>query len=143
MSFAHSADTDALRFRENRKHARYDIQIPASIRFQDGKYFNGKTNNISSNGAFFEYSEPGKIKKDTQCTLTLFIEGKLHSEEIKINCVFKPHSKGGVGLEFKTMPTNDFINFIFMLSKKIPDPEQFISEISMDPGVELHDDINI
>lgn len=139
MSIVHSDNTgdSSLRVREHRKYPRFDVQIPASIRLHDGKYYNGKTNNLSGNGAFFEYSGLGEIKKETQCTLTLFVEGKLYSEEITINCAFRPHGNDGVGLEFKTMSTNDFINFIFLLSKNHPNPDEFISEISVNPGVKL------
>lgn len=141
MQSANTNNVHSFMGKDQRRHPRYDVQIPASIRLKDGKNYNGITNNISSNGAFFAYDNFGRIKKETHCTLTLFIEGKLYSEEITIDCVFKPHHKGGVGLEFKTMTTNDFINFIFMLSKKLPDPNKFISEISTDPGIELSDDI--
>ena len=139
MSTVHSDNTgnSSIRVREHRKHPRFDVQIPASIKLDDGKYYNGKTSNLSGNGAFFEYSGLDKIKKETPCTLTLFVEGKLYSEEITIHCTFKPHSNDGVGLEFKTMSTNDFINFIFLLSKKHPNPDDFISNISINPGVEL------
>lgn len=129
--------TPALRGKEHRKFPRYDIQVPASLRLDDGKTYNGITGNISSSGAFFAYDDLANIAKETPCTLTLFVEGTLHSDEIAINCVFKPHRDGGVGLQFKTMSTNDFINFIFMLSKESPDPDTFISEISVNPSVSL------
>ena len=137
MTTAYAGTIPPLRGKEQRKYPRYDIQILADLRLNNGNRYNGSTHNISSNGAFFAYDNLESIKKETPCTLTLYVEGNLHSDEITINCVFKPHKSGGAGLQFKTMSTNDFINFIFMLSKEFPDPDKFISEISTNPSVGL------
>ena len=133
--------TNAALINEQRKFPRFNIQIPASIRLKDGIHYQGNTNNISNNGAFIEYGDIANITKDTHCILTLFVEGKTYSEEIKIKCIFKPGRKGGIGLEFKTMSTNDFINFIYLLSSKTSDPDRYFTELKNNPGVNLVDEI--
>ena len=133
--------TNAVLINEQRKFPRYDIQVPASIRIKDGIYYQGKTNNISNNGCFFEYGSIANIKNETFCILTLYIEGKTCSDEIKIKCVFKPDRKNGVGLEFKAMSANDFIDFVFLLSRNTPDPDGYFTELKNNPGVKLVDEI--
>jgi hypothetical protein len=128
---------------EQRKFPRYNIQIPASIRLKDGVQYQGKTNNISNNGAFMEYCGATNITKETHCVLTLFVEGKIRSEEIKIKCVLKPDRKGGIGLEFKTMSADDFINFISLLSSKTSDRDKYFTELKNNPGVDLVDEIKL
>ena len=123
--------------KEQRKYPRFDIQLAADIQLPDGKRYNGRTINISGNGVFFEHHSISDIAHETQCTLTLFVDGNLYSEEIRFNGVLKTHRKNGVGIEFKTMSTNDFINFIFLLKKEYPDPEHMISQFSATPGVQL------
>jgi len=127
--------------KEQRKYPRFDLNFPANIRLPDGNLLKGKTSNISGNGAFFEYSDAGKFENEAQCTLTLFVEGKLYSEEITFNCILKNNRKNGIGLQFKTMSTNDFINFIFMLKNEYPDPDHMISQFSVNPGVQLLEEL--
>jgi hypothetical protein len=133
--------TNAVFVNEQRQFPRFNIQIPASVRLKDGIHYQGNTNNISNNGAFIEYSGLIDATKETHCILTLFVEGKTHSEEIKIKCIVKPSRKGGIGLEFKTMSTNDFINFVDLLSSKIPDAEKYFTEQKNNFGVDLVDEI--
>lgn len=133
--------TNAVLVNEQRKFPRFNIQIPASIRLKDGVHYQGNTNNISNNGAFIEYSDITNITKDTHCILTLFVEGKTYSEEIKIKCIFKPARQGGIGLEFKTMSANDFASFIDLLSSKTPDPDKYFTALKNSPGVDLVDEI--
>ena len=131
-----------MRFsREQRKYPRFDMQFPAYIRLPDGRKYNGKTGNISGNGAFFEYNNESEINNETQCTLTLFAEGKLYSEEITFNCNLKNIREKGIGLEFTSMSTNDYINFIFLLKNEYPDPENMISQFSVNPGVQLLEEL--
>ncbi len=128
---------NAVLVNEQRKFPRINIQIPASIRLKDGINYQGNTHNISNNGAFVEYNGSANITEETHGILTLFVEGKTHSEEIKIKCILKPDRKGGIGVEFKTMSTNDFINFIDLLSSKTSDPEKYFTELKNSPGVNL------
>lgn len=123
--------------KELRRYPRFDIQLPADIQLPDGKRYNGRTINISGNGLFFEHYNVSDITDNTQCTLTLYVGGNLYSEEIKFNGVLKTNRKNGVGIEFRTMSTNDFINFIFLLKREYPDPEYMISQFSANPGVQL------
>ncbi|MGD8571977.1 MAG: PilZ domain-containing protein [Gammaproteobacteria bacterium] len=126
---------------EQRKFPRFDIEIPASIRLKDRVYYQGKTNNISSNGAFIKYSADTKITGDTHCILTLYVEGKAWIDEIKIKCVSKPARDGGIGLEFKTMSADDFVNFVFLLTSEAPDADDLFAELRDNPGVELVNEI--
>ena len=134
--------SNAVLVNEQRQYPRFNIQIPASVRLKDGIHYQGNTNNISNNGAFVEYSGPTDIASETHCILTLFVEGKTFSEEIKIKCIIKPSRKGGLGLEFKTMSVNDFVNFIDLLSSNTPDPDKYYTEVKNNPGVDLVDEIN-
>ena len=127
--------------KDQRKYPRFDMQFAASIRFPDGDLCKGKTKNISGNGVFFEYDESRKFENESRCTLTMFVEGKLYSEEITFNCVLKNNRKNGLGLQFETMSTNDFINFIFLLQNEYPDPEHMISQFSVNPGVQLIEEL--
>jgi hypothetical protein len=129
--------TNAVFINEQRKFPRYNIELPASIRLKDGVHYLGKTNNISNNGAFLEYSGPSSITNESTGILTLFVEGKVYAEEIKIKCILKPAREGGIGLEFKAMSANDFINFIFLLSSNTPDPQGYFTELKNNPGVTL------
>ena len=133
--------SNAVLVNEQRQFPRFNIQIPASVRLKDGIHYQGNTNNISNNGAFVEYSGITDITNETHCILTLFVEGKTYSEEIKIKCIIKPARKGGIGLEFKTMSSNDFASFIDLLSSKLSDPEKYFTELKSNPGVELVDEI--
>lgn len=133
--------TNTAFINEQRKFSRYDIQIPASLRLKDGIQYLGKTNNISNNGAFIEYSGATNITKETHGILTLFVDGEIYSEEIKIKCILKPARKEGIGLEFKAMSSNDFINFIFLLSNNTPDPDQYFTELKNNPGVHVVDEV--
>lgn len=128
---------NAVLINEQRKHPRYHIQMPASIRLKDGIHYLGKTSNISNNGAFVEYNGSINVAEETHGILTLFVEGEVYSEEIKIKCVLKPARKDGIGLEFKSMSANDFINFIFLLSSKTPNPDKYFAELKNNPGVKL------
>jgi hypothetical protein len=128
---------------EQRKFPRFDIQVPASIRLKEGIHYQGKTSNISNNGAFIQYSGITNITEETLCILTLYAEGETHTEEIKIKCVFKPRRQGGVGLEFKTMSADDFINFIYLLSSKLPDSDKYFAELKNNPGVKLVDEVQL
>ena len=132
--------TPAVFVNEQRNFPRYNIRIPASIRLKNGVHYKGNTDNISNNGAFVEYSGNTDITKETHGILTLFVEEKTRSEEIKIKCIIKPSRKGGIGVEFKTMSTNDFINFIDLLSSKTPDADEYYTELNNNPGVELIDE---
>ena len=134
------ATINAALINEQRKYPRYNIEIPATIRLKDGLRLDGKTGNISSNGALFEYENVSQIEPDTHCILTLYNEKSVYPEEIKIKCVFKPHKEGGVGLQFITMSTHDFINFVFLLSNSSPDPEKTLNELKDNPGIELLDE---
>lgn len=134
------AATNVSLINEQRKYPRYDIQLPASIRLKDGVRYEGKTGNISSNGALFNFGNTSDIDPDAHCILTLYNEKPNYSEEIKIKCLFKPHTDGGVGLEFQTMSTHDFINFVFLLSSKTPDPERIFEELKNNPGIQLLDE---
>jgi len=125
---------------EQRKFPRYNIKLPASIRLKDGIQYQGKTNNISNNGAFFEFGDINQVTKDTPCILTLFIEGNIYPEELKIKCVVKPGRSGGVGLEFKSMSATSFVSFIFLLSSKAPNPDEYFKELKNNPGVKLVDE---
>ena len=133
--------SNAVLVNEQRQFPRFNIQIPASVRLKDGIHYQGNTNNISNNGAFVEYSGITDITNETHCILTLFVEGKTYSEEIKIKCVLKPARKEGIGLEFKAMSSNDFINFIFLLSNNTPDPDRYFTELKNNPGVHVVDEI--
>ena len=136
-----TSSSNAVLVNEQRQYPRFDIQIPASIRLKDGIHYQGNTNNISNNGAFVEHSGITDIKSETHCILTLFVEGNTYSEEIKIKCIIKPAREGGIGLEFKTMSANDFVNFIDLLSSSTPDPEKYFTELKNNPGVDLVDEI--
>ena len=140
---AHHANTAMIN--EQREYPRYDIQVPAKLRLKNGLQYEGKTNNISNSGAFFEFNASAhpkaKLTKDAHCILTLFVEGKSSSEELKIKCVFKPSRKGGASLEFKTITTDDYINFIFLLGRNYPKPEELFAELKDNPGVHLLSDI--
>lgn len=131
------AAINAALINEQRKYPRYNIQLPATIRMKDGIRYEGKTGNISSNGALFEYGENAQIEQDAHCILTIYNEKADFPEEIKIKCVFKLHKEGGVGLQFKTMSTHDFINFVFLLSSKSPDPKKTLKELKDNPGIQL------
>ena len=135
-----TSSSNAVLINEQRQYPRFNIQIPASVRLKDGIHFQGNTNNISNNGAFVTYSGIADITDETHCILTLFVERKTYSEEIKIKCLIKPAREGGIGLEFKTMSANDFVNFIDLLSSKVPDPEKYYAELQSKPGVELIDE---
>lgn len=126
---------------EQRKYSRYNIRIPASLRLKDGFYYLGKTSNISNNGAFIEYSGTTNITNETHGILTLYVEGENYSEEIKIKCILKPARQNGIGMEFKAMSANDFINFISLLSNNTPDPDKYFTELKSNPGVQVVDDI--
>jgi len=122
---------------EQRQYPRYQVQIPASIRLKNGIHYLGTTNNISNNGAFVEYNGGVEIGEETHAILTLYVEGEVYSEEIKIKCMLKPARNNGIGLEFKSMSPNDFINFIYLLSSKAPNPEKYFTELKSNPGVKL------
>ena len=124
---------------EKRKFARYETQFPASIRLKDGMRYNGTMENISSNGAYFGYKDIAQFRNETSCILSIFIEGKYYSEEIEIDCTLKPRASGGAGLEFKTMSTRDYINFVFLLSKAIPEQDKLLADLKNNPGIELLD----
>ena len=136
-----TSSSNAVLVNEQRKYPRFNIQIPASVRLKDRIHYQGNTNNVSNNGAFVEYSGITDITSETHCILTLFVEGKTYSEEIKIKCIIKPARKGGIGLEFKTMSMSDFVNFIDLLSSNTPDPQKYFTELKNNPGVDLVDEI--
>jgi len=131
----------AILINEQRKYPRYPIQIPASIRLRNGIHYLGKTNNISNNGAFVEYNGGVDIGEETKAILTLFVDGKAYSEEIKIKCTLKPTRDNGIGVEFKSMSANDFINFIYLLSSQTPNPDKYFAELKNNPGFKLVEEI--
>lgn len=122
---------------ERRAFPRHNIQIPASIRLKDGRRIAGCTRDISSSGALFEFQDANPGEQETYGILTLFLDDKSSTEELKIKCIFKPAREKGAGLEFKTIATDDYIKFIFLLAKNYPDPEQLLTELKDNPGVQL------
>ena len=137
MTAANAVPANTTMINERREQPRFDIEIPASIRLKDGLRYDGKTSNISNGGAFFKFSDSSQLTKETHCILTLFLEGKTISEELKIKCVFKPSRKDGAGLEFKTITTNDYINFVFLLTKSHPKSEELFTVLKDNPGMQL------
>ncbi|MGD8569079.1 MAG: PilZ domain-containing protein [Gammaproteobacteria bacterium] len=122
---------------DRREHTRFDIQLPAMIRMKDGRCYQGKTNNISNSGAFFHFSGDTDASKESHCILTLLLADEPTPEELKIKCVLKTSQHHGAGLEFKTIATEDYIKFVLLLSKNYPQPEQLLTELQNNPGMQL------
>ncbi|CAN2041437.1 PilZ domain-containing protein [Candidatus Magnetomoraceae bacterium gMMP-15] len=126
--------------KENRKHTRLPLELPAEIKLSNGAIYKGGIKNISFGGVFLDMPDLTELKQGNKCKLSVILQEELKRLSIDFDCEVIHVQSSGIGLRFiainGTEAYNHFKNLMVMNS---PDPDQLLEELERHPGLILQD----
>lgn len=129
-------------FVENRKNARLEIDVPASIELADGTQIYGKTVNISFGGAYVKVSAPAGLKTGVKGLFSIVLQEDPNPAIITFKCKVVHVDDDAIGLRFLAIFAEHYNDFVFLMVNNSSEPNELLDELNEAPGIMLHNSDN-
>ena len=133
-----SAKNTNPHFIENRKNARLDIHIPASIELPDGRQVYGETVNISFGGTFLKVSDNSGLQTGMKGLFSLILQEEPVLQVISFKSKIVHVDKDGIGIKFQAVFAEHYNDFVFLMVNNSTEPNELLDELNESPGIKLH-----
>lgn len=123
---------------ENRKNARLEIEVPASIELADGAQYYGETINISFGGAHVKFDNQPRLVAGTKVLFSIILQEAPALRVITFKSKIVHVGKQGIGVRFLAVYAEHYNDFVFLMVNNSAEPNELLDELSESPGIQLH-----
>lgn len=123
---------------ENRKNARLEIEVPASIELADGSQFYGETMNVSFGGAYVEFENHPPLVAGTKVLFSLILQEAPSLRVISFKSKIVHVGNDGIGIRFLAIYAEHYNDFVFLMVNNSSEPNELLDELDESPGIRLH-----